>query len=76
MQTFIVSASLGQVQDTTALCILEQTKRDTGEKAYGHPPPYIDGQWLWPYTPDPVYENLYAVRHLERLEGARPIPSR
>jgi hypothetical protein len=77
MQTFIVGLSLGQAQDTTALCILEQTKRATGDVQHGLPSPiwYEDGRKMGGHVDTyPVYESNYAVRHLERLAAGTPYP--
>ena len=76
MNTFIVSLSIGTTQTTTALCVLEQRGRDTGEKeTYGLPGP---ANWNdQPTIPAPtraVYEHFYAVRHLERLSAGTPYP--
>lgn len=77
MQTFIVGVSLGQAQDTTALCILEQTKRDTGDMLHGLPSMtwYEGGQKIGGEVDTyPVYEHSYAVRHLERLVAGTHYP--
>jgi len=77
VQTFIVGLSLGQTQDTTALCILEQTKHDTGDVWRGMPSMiYWENGCMIGGEVDthPVYEHAYAVRHLERLAAGTPYP--
>lgn len=77
MAAFIVGVSLGGAQEATTLCVLEQTDRDTGEVEYGLPGItwFEDGQKFGGYQPtSPVYEHLYAVRHLERLAAGTPYP--
>ena len=76
MAAFIIGLSIGTSQTTTALCVLEQRGRDTGEKeTYGLPGP---ANWNdQPTIPAPtraVYEHSYAVRHLERLGAGTPYP--
>lgn len=76
MDSFIVGLSIGTSQTTTALCVLEQTGRDTGETVTSSLP----GPANWddrppiPASTMPVYEYSYAVRHLERLPAGTPYP--
>lgn len=78
MATFIVGASLGGAQEATALCVLEQTKRDTGDIEHGWPSMMVtepDGRtYGGEIDTYPVYEHRYAVRHLERLAAGTPYP--
>lgn len=77
MQTFIVGLSLGQAQDTTALCILEVTKHDTGDVWHDMPSMsyWENGRKIGgEVDTHPVYEHSYAVRHLERLAAGTPYP--
>ena len=76
MATFIIGVSLGTTQTTTALCVLEQRGRDTGEaETYGLPgPANWNDQPMRPAPTRAVYEHSYAVRHLERLTAGTPYP--
>lgn len=78
MATFIVGASLGGAQEATALCVLEQSKRDTGDVGHGMPSMMVtepDGRTYGGHIDTyPVYEHSYAVRHLERLAAGTPYP--
>ena len=76
MASFIIGLSIGTSQTTTALCVLEQRGRDTGEEeTYGLPgPANWNGQPTIPAPTRAVYEHFYAVRHLERLGAGTPYP--
>ena len=77
MAAFIVGVSLGGAQEATALTVLEQTDRDTGEVEYGMPglTYWEDGRKIGGHQDVyPVYEHGYAVRHLERLAAGTPYP--
>ena len=70
MTSYVIGLDLGQSQDYTALAVLEQTARDTGERRWT-----VEWEDCWNGGPlDPVQPRLrpviavsYAVRHLERL---------
>ncbi len=65
---YLLGCDLGQAQDFTALTVLEQSFIDTGKtESYGLPSPTIRGRPLRPMPTRPVYQRLYAARHLERL---------
>jgi hypothetical protein len=82
---FILGVDLGQAQDYTALCVLEQTAvatgrirttRNQGTSVRGS---HHDGR-AFSYggsrtITTPVTENHYAARHLERLPTGTPYPA-
>jgi hypothetical protein len=74
VKDYIIGVDLGQAQDFTALCVLEQEQRDTGERVPDWPAMIIGGVPAASRETLPVYENLYAVRHLERLPIGTPYP--
>jgi hypothetical protein len=80
---YILGVDLGQVQDHTAIGVLERTGHDTGKVTVTHEPisvSYGFGERVGSkphfqtYT-SPVYENHYAARHLERLPIGTPYPA-
>jgi hypothetical protein len=76
VKTYILGLDLGQAQDYTALVVLECTTRDTGKtKTLYLPVSSRAGQSPYQVLPVPVMENLYAVRHLERLALGTSYPA-
>ncbi len=74
-KTYFLGVDLGQAQDFTAITVLEREERDTGKRVqdvnamiYNNAPGRHDYM-------KPVYENLFAVRHLERLPTGTPYPA-
>jgi len=74
LKDYLIGVDLGRAQDFTALCVLEQERRDTGERVPDWPAMIIGGVPSAPRETLPVYEHLYAVRHLERLPIGTPYP--
>ena len=80
---FILGVDLAQTNDYTALCVLERAQVDTGrrEKVSDTPPLTVSLKGVrrirpvWVDDTSPVYENHFAVRHLERLPIGTPYPA-
>ncbi len=79
---YILGVDLGQRQDYTALCVLERTGVDTGQKEElrrSPPSQFSKGGKLLTgvRAPEfrPVFEHHYAARHLERLPLGTPYPA-
>ena len=79
---YLLGVDLAQSSDYTALCVLERTEVDTGQREQVHRSPpsqfWKGGKRL---TGDrrpefrSVYEHHYAARHLERLAIGTPYPA-
>lgn len=75
---YILGVDLAQSSDYTALCVLERTGRDTGKVEHGLPGMvcWQDGEKIGGHVETlPVYEHLYAARHLERLPIGTAYPA-
>lgn len=68
---YLIGVDLGQAQDYTALCVLERARRDTGrtERTLG------GTSLAFRMVEHPQHENVYSVRHLERLPLGTPYPA-
>ena len=75
--SYFIGCDLGQASDFTALVVLEARYVDTGRTETSIPGPvwYDRGRKIGGYVDvSRVYENHYAVRHLERLAKGTPYP--
>ena len=72
MSTYIIGVDLGQSQDFTALCVLEQNGTPTGEEDTGLT---VFGPGGAATETTPVYRHSYAARYLERLPIGTPYPA-
>lgn len=74
MRTFFIGVDLGQAHDTTGIAVLESTQRETGRMDVSlRFPFFVPGRPLETIQ-HPELENIYAVRHLERLGAGTPYP--
>jgi hypothetical protein len=76
-KTYFLAVDLGQAQDFTALTVLERKQVDTGKVEIEHGPVSYSSRsgFHVQATETPIYENLYAARHLERLPTGTPYPA-
>lgn len=82
-KTYLLGVDLGQAQDYTAITVLEREQVDTGKRRDRPDLMNMSISYSWgiprtksiPMPSEPVIQNFYAARHLERLPIGTPYPA-